>query len=181
MFDYQQKIDHYARMLVPGICVLLLLVLSLAPLGMMGLALFPVDICLISIYYWVIFRPTALPFWFVFLLGIIRDALTGMPLGISSLLFLLFRIVVLSQQRYLVKETFWATWLGFGIVTIPVLGLHWLLASAYVRAAQPLMPVMMQWVVTFGLYPMLHILFNMLYGFLPPPIGRSGQHHKSLL
>lgn len=176
MFDYRQKIDHFARMLVPGICTVLLLLLSLTPIGLSGMALFPIDVCLISIYYWAIFRPAALPFWFVFLLGIVRDALMGMPLGLSSLIFILFRLVVLSQQRYLIKETFWATWAGFGIVAIPTLTVQWLLASAYVREVQPLMPAIMQWIFTFGLYPVLHIVFNALYGFLPPLAGRGKQH-----
>lgn len=181
MFDYSEKLDHFARMLLPGICTIMLLILSLLPIGLSGFALFPIDVCLISIYYWAIFRPAALPFWLVFLLGVARDALMGMPLGISSLVFILFRLVVLSQQRYLVKETFWATWFGFGIVAIPTLAVYWLLASAYVQAVQPFMPVAMQWLFTFALYPLLHIVFNALYSFLPEQTGRSKPHGKSLL
>lgn len=176
MFDYRQKIEDFTRMLIPGLCTLLLLVLSLVPIGLKGMGLFPVDVCLISIYYWAIFRPAALPFWFAFLLGVVRDALMGMPLGISSLVFLLFRLAVLSQQRYLVKETFWATWAGFGLVAVPVLLLQWLLASAFFQSLLPVGDVIMQWVFTFGLYPLLHIVFNALYRFLPPVAGRSKQH-----
>lgn len=176
MFDYQQKIDHFARMLVPGLCTLLLLLLSLAPIGLSGFALFPIDVCLISIYYWAIFRPSAMPFWFVFLLGVVRDALMGMPLGIASLVFILFRLAVLSQQRYLVKETFWATWAGFALITVPTLLIQWLLASAFAKTLLPVQDVVMQWIFTFGLYPLLHIVFNALYRFLPPLAGRSKQH-----
>lgn len=173
MLDYRQKTEYFLRMLLPGICTVFLLLLSLLPLGLHGMALFPVDVCLISIYYWTIFRPGALPFWFVFLLGIVRDALMGMPLGLSSLIFLLFRLGVLTQQRLLVKESFWATWLSFGLIIIPALTVQWLLASAFVRAVQPLTPVVMQWVFTFGLYPLPHILFNALYRVLPPTSGRK--------
>lgn len=175
MFDYQQKIDHFARMLLPGLCTLLLLLLSLVPIGLSGLALFPIEVCLISIYYWAIFRPSAMPFWFVFLLGVLRDALMGMPLGVASLIFILFRLAVLSQQRSLVKETFWATWVGFGLITIPALLLQWLLVSAFDRALLPVQDVVMQWIVTFGLYPLLHIVFNALYRFLPRAAGRNKQ------
>jgi rod shape-determining protein MreD len=167
MFDQTQKIDHFARMLLPAICTLLLLLISLLRVGLAGLAQFPVDVCLISIYYWAIFRPNALPFWFVFALGVVRDALMGTPLGISSLVFILFRLLVLTQQRFLAKESFIAMWLGFGLVLVPILTFHWLLASAYARALLPLGPLAMQWVFTFGFYPLLHILFNSLYAFLP--------------
>ncbi|MCH2547410.1 MAG: hypothetical protein MK052_07365 [Alphaproteobacteria bacterium] len=175
MFDYSQKIDQYARMLLPAICTLLLLLFSLLRIGFAGLAHFPIDVCLISIYYWTIFRPSTMPFWFVFILGIVRDSLMGTPLGISSLVFILFRLIILSQQRYLVKETFWATWFGFGWVLVPALVFNWLLSSAYAKSFIPITPVMMQWVFTFGLYPLLHIVFNALYGFLPDPSGRAKQ------
>lgn len=180
MFDYTQKIDHFARMMLPTICTLLLLLLSLLQIGLAGLARFPVDVCLISIYYWTVFRPTAMPFWVVFALGVIRDALMGAPLGISSLTFILFRLIVLSQQRFLVKEAFWATWLGFGLVLVPVFTFQWLLTSAYVRSLLPVTDLFMQWVFTFGLYPLLHIVFNALYRFLPDQLGRAKQSKKLL-
>lgn len=167
-------------MLLPGICTLLLLLLSLLQIGLAGLSHFPVEVCLISIYYWTVFRPTAMPFWFVFLLGVIRDSLMGGALGISSLTYILFRLIVLSQQRLLVKETFWATWLGFGMVMIPALTFHWLLTCAYVKSLLPVTDLLMQWVFTFGLYPLLHILFNALYGFLPGQQGRK-KKQKQLL
>lgn len=173
MFDSAQKIDHFLRLLLPGICVLVLLLLSLLQLGLDGMALFPIDVGLISIYYWTIFRPSTMPFWFIFLLGIIRDALMFAPLGMSSLIFILYRLIVLSQQPLLAKEAFWAMWLGFGLTIIPILTLHWLLFCAYTQALLPVMPLAMQWVLTLGLYPLLHIVFNALYSFLPEQAGRS--------
>lgn len=175
MLNYTQKCDHFLRMLIPGMCTLVLLLLSLLKIGLAGLALFPVDICLISIYYWTIFRPNAMPFWFVFVLGVIRDSLMGTPLGLSSLVFLLFRLYVLSQQRFLAKEAFFAMWMGFGLVAVPTLTAYWLFSSIYFRSLLPFAPLAMQWVFTFGLYPLLHILFNALYSALPNQAGRGKQ------
>lgn len=175
MFNYSQKIDYFSRLLLPGICTLVLLVLSMLPIGLSGQGQFPVDVCLISIYYWTIFRPVTMPFWFVFLLGVVRDSLMGGALGISSLVFILFRLMVFTQQRFLVKETFWATWLGFGLAALPAFILQWLLTSAFNRAILPVTPLAMQWVFTFGLYPLLHIVFNALYSFLPGQPGRAKQ------
>lgn len=175
MLNYPQKLDLFFRMLLPGMCTLVLLLISLLKAGLSGLALFPVDVCLISIYYWTIFRPSAMPFWFVFVLGVIRDGLMGTPLGISSLIFILFRLFVLSQQRYLTKEAFFAMWMGFGLVTVPTLAVYWFISSMYAGSLLPLIPLGMQWVFTFGLYPLFHILFNALYSFLPDQAGRIKQ------
>lgn len=180
MFDARQKIDHFARMLLPGICTLLLLILSLLQIGLAGLARFPIEVCLIAIYYWTVFRPTAMPFWFVFVLGVIRDSLMGGALGISSLTYLLFRLIVLTQQRMRMNDTFWATWLGFGMVMVPALTFHWLLASAFARQLLPVGDLLMQWIFTFGFYPLLHILFNALYSFLPGLQSRK-KKQKQLL
>jgi hypothetical protein len=99
----------------------------------------------------------------------------GGALGISSLVFILFRLMVFTQQRFLVKETFWATWLGFGLAALPAFILQWLLTSAFNRTILPVTPLAMQWVFTFGLYPLLHIVFNALYSFLPGQPGRAKQ------
>lgn len=167
MVDSSFKFEYYARMTLPALGTLMFFLLSLAPIGLAGMGDFPPDIFLISIYYWTTFRAPVMPFWLVFLLGILRDSLFGIALGMSSLIFIFFRLLVLSQQRYLVKETFWAMWVGFGIVTIPALLIQWTLASAYLKELLPIETTAMQWVFTFGLYPLLHVAFNSLYRFLP--------------
>lgn len=167
MVDIGLKLEYFVRMTMPALATLMLFLLGLVPIGMAGTGDFPPDICLISIYYWTIFRANAIPFWFVFLLGILRDSLFGVALGMSSLIFIFFRLLILSQQRYLIKETFWAMWVGFGLVIIPTLFIQWLMVSAYIKSLLPPMPTLMQWVFTFGLYPLLHLLFNAIYRFLP--------------
>lgn len=167
MVDSSFKFEYYARMALPGLGTLMFFLLSLAPIGLAGMGDFPPDIILISIYYWTIFRPSAIPFWAVFLFGLLRDALFGIALGMSSLIFIFFRLLVLSQQRYLVKETFWAMWVGFGLVIVPVLFAQWALASAYQKSLISGEASLMQWCFTFGLYPLLHVAFNALYRFLP--------------
>gem|GEM_PF-216666 len=187
MVDSSFKFEYYARMALPGLGTLMFFLLSLAPIGLAGMGDFPPDIILISIYYWTIFRPAAIPFWLVFLLGILRDALFGIALGMSSLIFIFFRLLVLSQQRYLVKETFWAMWVGFGLIIVPVLFAQWALASAYEKELLRPGASFMQWCFTFGLYPLLHVAFNALYRFLPDntmsnvrrPGGTKRKAHKT--
>lgn len=167
MVNSRLNSEYIARMMLPGISTFLLYLAGLAPIGLSGMGNFPPDIILISIYYWSIFRPGAIPFWLVFVLGVFKDSLFGVALGISSLIFIFFRLLVLSQQRYLIKETFWAMWVGFGLVAVPAMMMQWLLSSAYLKSVIPVQDIIMQWVFTFGLYPLLHIIFNAIYRLLP--------------
>ena len=70
-----------------------------------GLQYFMPLISLILIYFWVLFLPEIYPLWFLFVIGIIEDSLTGIPLGISSFSNILFRFMIISQKRFIVKES----------------------------------------------------------------------------
>lgn len=168
MKDFSQKMDNLARMLLPGgMTILLFIAFTLPRIGFAGMANFPPHILAISIYYWTIFHPASMPYWFLFLLGLLSDSLLAMPLGMTSLILILFRLLVLSQQHSLVKESFLGIWAGFAICVVLMQSLQWLLTSFYSQDLLPIGPLAMQWVFTIGLYPLAHILFNMLYAYLP--------------
>lgn len=175
MKDFSQKLDHWSRMLLPGGMTLLLFIIFLLPhLGFAGMAYFPPQILMISIYYWTIFHPASMPFWFIFLLGLISDSLFMAPLGITSLTLILFRLLILSQQHFLMKESFWGIWLGFAVSMALTQLLQWAITSAYFLSLLPFGPMAMQWVFTVGLYPLAHLLFNVFYNYLPPPSKHGG-------
>lgn len=173
MKDFGQKMDYTARMMLPGIATLLLFILTLLPIGMAGISVFTPNLSLVSIYYWTIFYPAAMPYWFVFILGVFVDSLHGEPLGISSLVFLVFRFLVMVQQRLLARETFIAMWFSFGLGLAAILLIYWIALTIYHQAALPLEPVLMQWVFTFGIYPLAHMGFSLLYRHLPSLSGHG--------
>lgn len=167
MHDYQQKIDHQARILLPALATCVFFILTLVPISIPGLASFLPDVCLISIYYWTILRPDVMPYWFVFLLGLVKDAMLGNPLGLFSLIFILFRLLVERQRVLLAKETFLATWINFSLLALATLVASWLLMCLYLKTVIPLIDIAMQWILTSAFYPLLHMAFNALYVFLP--------------
>lgn len=167
MHDFGQKMDYAARMMLPAIVTLLLVILIQLPVGLAGLSNFPPHIAFISIYYWSVFHPGTMPYWFLFLLGLFLDALAGAPLGFSSLFFILFRFLILTQRRLLARETFFAAWFGFALLLFAVLLLQWVSMGLFYRSLPPYTPVAMQWCLTAGLYPLAHIFFSFLYRQLP--------------
>jgi len=84
---------------------------------------------IISIYYWVIFRPELMPSIFVFFLGIIQDSLSGAPLGLNALVYLLIHALVNNQRRFIVGKSFWLFWGVFALISLFAVFSTWVLAS----------------------------------------------------
>lgn len=122
---------------------------------------------LIAAYYWGLFREQLMPYWFLFVLGLLQDALMGLPLGASSLVFLMFRMLVVTQKRLIARETFWGLWVGFLLMSLIAFAGYWLVLSLYHDAWLPLRASMMQWLLTAASYPLIHVLFTRLYRLLP--------------
>ncbi len=122
---------------------------------------------IMTIYYWCLFRPSLLPYIFLFLLGLLQDVLLGLPIGLSALVFLLLRLAVVTLQRLFGKETFWGIWFWFAILSaaaalIHILTLSWL-KEAWVLPASALI----QWLLTVVCYPLAHGMFTRIYRRLP--------------
>lgn len=126
-----------------------------------------------GIYYWTIYRPTLVPYAFLFAFGLIQDVLLGYPLGISSMLLMIFRYVVFTQHRVFAKQMFWGVWLGFNIFLASYSVAQWGLFSLYYAQWVPAKYVLLQTVLTALLYPLMHQLYNKLYACLPLEIPHA--------
>ena len=107
------RLDLLARRLTPFALTLILVMISLVPLPVPGYARVAPLLPLIGIYHWTIFRPELMPAYAVFVIGLLQDALAGMPIGVNAMAFLVVYGVVLSQRRFFVGKSFVILWLGF--------------------------------------------------------------------
>ncbi|MBV9523895.1 MAG: rod shape-determining protein MreD, partial [Alphaproteobacteria bacterium] len=106
-----------------------------------------------AIYYWTIYQPDLLPPSAVFASGLVLDLLTGAPLGVSSLLLLLTRAVVVTQRRFFVNRLFPFVWGGFTLLAAAAIGFLWLLGSALEGAILDMRAAALQWVLTVACFP----------------------------
>ncbi len=162
-------------MVAPGAITLMFVLLSAVPLRLSGNDLFMPMFSIIAIFYWGLYKPRVLPYWFAFLLGLVQDALFGQPMGIISLLLLLFQAMVHTQRRVLAREAFWAIWFGFSMLTFTFFSLYWILVSLYEMKIMEWQPALLQWAATAAVYPLVHVFFNALYAILP------SRHYKKTL
>lgn len=152
---FWQRMDVIARSLTPFLLTLTFVVLAQVPLHIPGFAQVAPILSLMAVYHWTIYRPDLLPAVAVFFVGLLHDALSGMPFGINAAVFVIVHMVVMSQQVFFQGKSFPVIWLGFSLVAGGAMVLTWLLNALFFAAITPLEVTSVQYLVTVGAFPVL--------------------------
>lgn len=68
-----------------------------------------------AIYYCSVYAPSKMPFWLVFLLGIVSGTLLSTPIGAQAIGFVLIRLMCGRYYHLLSSQSFSALWAGFAL------------------------------------------------------------------
>lgn len=151
---------------LPAILTALLTLFYLTSKHISGLNHFMPSLPLIPIFYWGMMQARDMPYWFVFATGLVMDAVMGLPLGLTSLLYIFFLLMVHAQRKYFHKEGFVIKW-GYFAVMIAVASIaNWVLLSFFIQHSEPLLPALVQWFLTLCVYPVMHKSFDGLYEYI---------------
>lgn len=123
------RLDLAARMSLPAVLALVLVLVGTVPLTAVDVQILKPLLPLVAVYYWALYRPDLLPAPVAFVLGLLVDILSGVPLGVHAATFCLAHGVLCVQRRFLVGKSFAINWSGFACVAAGVFGLVWLLTS----------------------------------------------------
>lgn len=114
---------------------------------------------LMPIYFWGLFRPAILPPGSAFGLGLAQDLLTGAPVGLHALVFMLAFALVVAQRPLFSQRLLQGAWFGFGVtVAFAALAL-WIMSSIYIGEPQSLLPALAQIAASAIVYPLAANLF----------------------
>src|SRR5881396_112738 len=111
------RVDNSAARLLPILTTILAALVTILPLRAPGYAALTPAFTLMAVYHWTIYRPDLLPPLALFLIGVIQDLLAGAPAGVTALLLLLVRAIVLRRRRYFMNRPFPFLWAGFAVLT----------------------------------------------------------------
>jgi len=131
---------------------------TVVPLHLPGFAVVTPSFVLMAVYHWSIYRPDLLPFVATFAAGLLLDLLNGAPLGISSLVLLLARALVLSQRGVFVGHGFTVVWAGFVGLAAAAVVFEWLIVSLFYGMVLDPRPFVFQAVLTVSTYPVVSYL-----------------------
>jgi len=119
---------------------------------------------LIPIFYWGRMQASEMPLWFAFIVGILMDAISGLPVfGLSALLYMLFLMALNSRAHHLQKEGFMFIWWYFSMLLATLCLLQFVTMSIFEKHLYGISRIFLQWFLTAGLYPLFHKLFDRLY------------------
>ncbi|HVH74999.1 MAG TPA: rod shape-determining protein MreD [Stellaceae bacterium] len=123
------RADSAAARLLPIATTMLAALLSILALPIPGYAALTPAFTLMAVYHWTIYRPDLLPAASLFAIGFAVDLIAGAPLGVTSLLLLLTRALVLSFRRSFRNRRFPFVWAGFAVLTGVAMPFLWALNS----------------------------------------------------
>lgn len=157
----------FTRLCFPIGLALVLLVISSIPMHIAGASAFFPMVDVMVIYYWSSYRPQSMPDWFVFTLGILRDVLEGLTIGVSPCIYLLVRFLVTASKDLYKKQTFIIVWQGFAVVSLIAITGKWLLVSFILDKPLVFNSAIMQFVLSIAIYPIFHWLFSLVNLTMP--------------
>lgn len=155
-----QSLEQASRRVLPLLTVMAAILLDLLPLTTLAADAVRPSLTIVAVYFWTLYRPDLMGPLGLFVLGLIADAIAGIPLGTSSLMLLAIRFMVMVPQRILLARSFLGGWFGLALVTFSLLGLRWLLACLYALHLFPLGTVLVSSLLTVACYPPLALILG---------------------
>jgi rod shape-determining protein MreD len=125
------RLTRFAWTLIPLLVGILAVLLAQIPFSPGGTVI-GINLPLIIVYFWALYRPDLLPPYAIFLIGLFQDLLGGGPVGLWAMVYLIVYAVVLTQRLMLLARGLFVIWLGFiaaavigGIVAYGIAALYY--------------------------------------------------------
>ena len=148
-----QQISDRFRASIPMMLTLVLALLSVVPIGVSGFAAVTPALSVIAFFFWSIYKPSSMPPWAVFLVGVFQDLMSGTPLGLTSLVLLGVHLVAASQRKAFVAKPFYVGWIGFIPVSAVATVAGWVLACLYFTTLLDPRHFVVSYLLTVAIYP----------------------------
>ena len=127
-----------------------------------GLAPTPI-IPLVVVFFWSIYAPAYMPSLSVFFIGLLQDLLTGGPLGLWAVVYLVTQYIVMSQREYFLGREQKVVWLGFALAAAAASLILWLVMSLMSGVLLPMGGLVAQMAATVLIYPLFGVAFGALH------------------
>ena len=145
--------------LLPSIFTITVIILCHVPYHMPYLTTLSPEVMLI--YYFYIFIPRYFNIPFVFAIGILQDALLGIPIGISSTNNLIVAFITYNQRNLLIYRSFSVILVSFVITSIICFTTKSLVALIFFGVEANYIELAEQCISSILLYPIMHYFLHM--------------------
>lgn len=171
MKDVTEKLEIILRFSLVYLFILFFFIINVIGASASQTNALEIPFILMFLYYWSIYRPMLIPPILAFMLGLVFDLLSGLPVGLSSFLFVLVRQLTSEQRIFLSSQTFFVVWLGFMVVCAFGILIQWMLFGLVNLEWSPLEPPLRVIVIGIILFPLISVFLNLSHKVLPDTQG----------
>ncbi|MDJ0389345.1 rod shape-determining protein MreD [Roseomonas sp. E05] len=155
-----RRLDAWGRAAFPAASTALLMMLAGAPVDLPSAV---PAVALACVFFWSVFRPSAMAPPVCFGIGLLQDLLGFAPLGIGILTLLVVHGTVLRFRRFLARQSFLVVWLVFAGFAAGAALLGFVLQAALNWRLPPPALGLVQLALGVGLYPAIAALLTRLH------------------
>jgi cell shape-determining protein MreD len=120
-----------------------------------------ININYILIYYWVLRKPDAMSYGYIFISGVITDVILGLPIGITSLALLFVAATAAYVRVVTVKVSLVADWVSF-IPALLVGNFIYFIGLYFSNNSVDILYMFQNSIFTFIFYPILWLPFTII-------------------
>ena len=155
------RLNYFKNLLEKGPIILLFLsVLNEFDFNYLNLKYFSFNFPFILIYYWSLKRPGILGYGLIFLSGLFNDAVVGLPLGLSSLSYLLICFFSAYLRNITLRPSLIKDWFFFGFTVLVVNTIIYLISNLIFNVQFVYEDILVNILFTFLFYIILSGLFD---------------------
>ena len=116
----------------------------------------------ILIFYWTLRSPESLGYFYIFLAGIINDVVIGIPIGISSLCYLMLCSVTAYIRNITLSPNFVKDWFSLLFTMVLINSIQVIILDLIFLIEINYMSYVVNSGFTFLFYPIFFVIFNVL-------------------
>ncbi len=155
------KLNNFRKILEKGPIILLIVsVLNEFDFNYLNLKYFSFNFPFILIYFWSLKRSGSLGYGLIFLSGLLNDIVTGLPIGVSSLAYLLICGFSAYLRNITLRPSAIKDWFFFGFTILVVNSLIYLIISLIFNVELNYYSILVNILFTFLFYIIFSGLFN---------------------
>lgn len=153
---FREKLDLAVRQTLPFVTAVIAALLmatqthvprlnSMMPMLSLGVA-----------FFWSVHRPQLFGIGAAFVVGLLQDLVTGVPLGLGTMILLLTRAAVAPQARLFLGKPFVMHWWGFILLSFAAAAVSWLVAAVVLGVLAPVGLVVMSALLGVVVFPLVY-------------------------
>ena len=161
MFSFRGNFIRRLLNLIP-LLLLLFLAFSETDFDFDKLSFLSFNLIYILIFYWVLKNPDILGYGFIFLAGIVNDVVVGLPIGVSSITYLLLSGFAAYIRYLTVQPSLIFDWIVFAPSIAVTNSIYFYILTIFFDVKINYITLALNTCVTILFYPIIGILFSFL-------------------